>query len=127
MLEPGLRAAVGLLVTERDTAVAFGSGDVTVLATPRLIALCERATVRAVEGHLSDGETTVGTRVEIEHLAASPVGSRVTATAVLETVEGRHLHFAVAAADRDRTIARGSVHRSVVDRDRFLSRTEATT
>jgi predicted thioesterase len=127
MPEPGLQATAELTVTEHDTAVAFGSGDVPVLATPRLIALCEVATVAAVANRLGDGATTVGTRVEIDHLAATPVGGRVTATARLEAVDGNVLHFTVTATDGSRTVARCSVRRSVVDRSRFLSRTEAVT
>jgi fluoroacetyl-CoA thioesterase len=73
-LEPGLRAAFRHTVTEADTAAAIGSGEVPVLATPRVLALAERATVAAVAGALQAGATTVGTRVELDHLAPSLVG-----------------------------------------------------
>ena len=122
MLPTDLRGTASLTVADADTAVALGSGDVPVLGTPRLVALCEEATVAATSGRLADGQTTVGTRVEIDHLAASPVGTVVEAAAVLEAADGHVLHFTVTASDGDRTVARGAVHRAVVDRASFLSR-----
>ena len=124
-LTPGLAATVPLTVAAADTAPAFRSGDVPVLATPRLIALCEEAAVAAVAPCLGPGETTVGTRVELDHLAPSLPGARVEATAVLETVAGRRLGFAVAAREGDRLLARGRIERVVVDRAEFLRRAEA--
>jgi fluoroacetyl-CoA thioesterase len=122
-LEPGLSASVALTVTEADTAQALGSGDVPVLATPRLIALAEAATVRATARHLPSGATTVGTRVELAHLAPTAIGGTVTVTAELSTVDGRRLTFAVSAADGGTPVAEGTVERVLVDRTRFLSRT----
>ena len=92
-LEPGLSARVALTVGEADTAQTLGSGDVPVLGTPRVLALCEAATVRATARYLPPGTTTVGTRVELEHLAATPVGGTVTAEARLV------LHVPAAAFD----------------------------
>src|SRR5919107_863346 len=83
-LEPGLEPAFGYTVTEADTAAAIGSGEVPVLATPRVLALAERATVAAVAGALQAGATTVGTRVELDHLAPSLVGADLAVEAVLE-------------------------------------------
>jgi predicted thioesterase len=117
---PGLRAALDHTVAEPDTAVALGSGDVPVLGTPRLLALAERATVAALAGALDPGATSVGTRVELDHLAASPVGATVRVTAELERVGGRRLEFAVELHDRGRLAARGRVTRVLVDRDAFL-------
>jgi fluoroacetyl-CoA thioesterase len=121
-ISPGLRAGFSATVTEADTAVAAGSGDVPVLATPRVLALAERATVEAVAGALDEGATTVGARVELEHLKATPVGATVTVEAVLERVDGRRLEFAVRVRDGDggRLVARGWVIRVVVDRAAFL-------
>ncbi|OLE27651.1 MAG: thioesterase [Actinobacteria bacterium 13_1_20CM_3_71_11] len=121
-LEPGLSASVRLTVTEADTAQALGSGDVPVLATPRLLALAEAATVRATARHLPAGTTTVGTRVALEHLAATPIGGTVTVEARLSTVDGRRLTFAVTATDGSADLARGSVERVLVDRERFLAK-----
>jgi fluoroacetyl-CoA thioesterase len=119
-LNPGLRAGFAYTVTEADTAVAAGSGDVPVLATPRVLALSERASVAAVAGALEEGATTVGARVELEHLKATPVGATVQVEAVLERVDGRRLEFAVRVVDGERTVARGWVIRVVVDRAAFL-------
>jgi predicted thioesterase len=97
--EPGLRAELTLVVSDGDTAVAARSGDVPVLATPRLLALCEEASVAAVEGHLEPGRTTVGMRVQLEHLAPTAVGGSVRAEAILEEVDGPGLTFKVSAHD----------------------------
>ncbi len=117
---PGLRAVIDHTVAEPDTAVALGSGDVPVLGTPRVLALAERATVAACAGALDPGATSVGTRVELDHLAASPVGATVRVTAELERVEGRRLEFAVELRDMGRLTARGRITRVLVDRDAFL-------
>ncbi len=119
-LEPGLQAAFRYTVTEADTAVALGSGQVPVLATPRVLALAERATVAAVASTLAAGATTVGTRVELDHLVPILVGAEVEVTAVLERVTGRRLEFAVRLTDGDREVARGRITRVVVDTVGFL-------
>ena len=121
-LKPGLAAAVSLDVGEHDTAVALHSGDVPVLATPRLIALCEEASLRAVAGLVPAGHTTVGMRVQLDHLVPTGVGARVTAEATLEKVEGRRLTFTVSATDERGLVAAGKVTRVVVDVDRFLEK-----
>jgi predicted thioesterase len=94
-----------------------------VLGTPRVLALAERATVAALAGALDPGATSVGTRVELDHLAASPVGAAVRVTAELERVQGRRLEFAVELHDGGRLAARGRVTRVLVDRDAFLAAT----
>lgn len=122
-LEPGLSAKVKLDVGEDDTAIALGSGDVPVLGTPRLIALAEEATVKAVAGGVDDGQTTVGSSVQLDHLAPTRVGESVEAEAVLAKVEGRRLIFKVTASDARGLIAAGKITRALVDRDRFLEKT----
>jgi fluoroacetyl-CoA thioesterase len=117
-LEPGL--AVRYTVTEADTPVALGSGEVPVLATPRVLALAEQATVAAVAGALEAGATTVGIRVELDHLAPSLVGADLEVEAVLERVAGRRLWFAVRLRQGDRLVASGHVIRVVVDAAAFL-------
>lgn len=124
-LAPGLTATATLEVGAVDLAPAHASGDVPVLATPRLVALCETATVAAVAPHLAPGETTVWIRVEIDHLAAAGPGARVEAAAVLREVAGRRLTFDVEARHDGRTVARGVVVRVVVDRAAFLARAGA--
>lgn len=119
-LDPGLAASVRYTVTDADTALALGSGDVPVLATPRLVALTERATCLAVADHITPDLTSVGVRVELDHRAPTPVGGTVTIEAVLEAVDGRRLTFGVRAADAERTVASGTVVRTLVTRERFL-------
>jgi fluoroacetyl-CoA thioesterase len=120
-LSPGLSATVTLVVSPGDTAPAYRSGDVPVLATPRLVALCEEAAVAAVVPALGSTVTTVGARVVLDHLAPSAVGARVQATATLEAVSGRRLSFAVTVSQGDRAVARGAVIRVVVDREGFAA------
>ncbi|MEU6717645.1 hotdog domain-containing protein [Nonomuraea sp. NPDC046802] len=121
-LAPGLRSTLLIMVEMEDTAKKIGSGDVPVLATPRLLALAEAATVRAVEHHLRPNETSVGTRVELEHLAASPLGTHVQISVELTEVDGRRLVFAFEAHDRHAVVGRGTIERVVVDRAKFLAR-----
>jgi predicted thioesterase len=121
-VEPGLRGEARLVVDTTDTAVALGSGDVAVLGTPRLIALCEAASIAAITEHLPSGTTTVGMRVQMEHLQPSAIGAHVTAEAVLDRVEGRRLFFTVSASDERGLIACGKVTRVQVDVDRFLDK-----
>ena len=116
-------------VTADDTAIALGSGDVPVLATPRLIAWLEAATVAACPPLGSD-ETSVGTRVDVEHLAATPVGAPVEVTAALAHQDGRLLRFSVAAVHhvgdgQPVLVAQGRVTRVIVRRDPFLARAGA--
>jgi fluoroacetyl-CoA thioesterase len=118
----GSQGSAELTVSSADTASAVGSGDVPVLATPRVLALAEAATVAAVMPLLARGETTVGTRVELDHLVATPVGHHVLARATLTRADGRRLEFEVSVLDGDVIVARGRVHRTVVDRHRFLAR-----
>jgi predicted thioesterase len=118
-LVAGAVGHASLVVTEADTAAALGSGDVPVLGTPRLLALCEEATVAAVGALLQADQTSVGTRVELEHLRPSAPGAEVTATATLEAVTGKRLRFTVEAVEDGQVVGRGTVERAVVARDRF--------
>ena len=121
-LEAGARAELRHVVRDADTALALGSGDVTVLGTPKVVALCEEAAVRAIAAALAPGQTTVGIRVQIDHLQPTAVGIEVVAEAVLEKIEGRRLSFHVNVNDPRGLVATGRVTRVVVDRDRFLER-----
>jgi len=121
-LEPGSSASVDLEVGDDDTAIAMKSGSVPVLATPRVIALSEEACILVIEGRLGEGATTVGQRVQIDHLAPTPVGNRVTAEATLEAVQGRRLTFTVSVNDDRGLVAVGRVTRVVVDTQRFLDK-----
>lgn len=121
--QTGLTASVELVVSSEDTAQAFGSGSVPVLATPRLVALCEEAAVAALAGTLDEGSTSVGRRVQFDHLAPTMVGAPVTAEATLEKISGRRLTFTVSASDPRGLIGAGKVTRVVVDIERFLDNT----
>lgn len=122
-----LSATSSFTVTDDDTAAALGSGALPVLATPRLLAWAEATTCAAIEPALSDfgeGSTSVGTRVSLEHLAASPVGAEVEVTAEPAYVDGRLHRFSVVARHRGelRPVATGEVTRVIVETDRFLAR-----
>jgi predicted thioesterase len=121
-LVPGLRHELEFVVAEPDTALAYGTGTVAVLATPRVVALCEQVALQAAAPSLGPAETTVSSRVELSHVAPVAVGARVRAEAILERVEGRRLVFAVSVNDDRGLVAAGRVTRVVVDTDRFLRR-----
>lgn len=122
-LDTGLEASIEMVIAEADTALAMGSGDVPVLATPRLIALCEQATMSAVAGHVQDGFTTVGLSIQVDHLRPTAVGQKVWAEAHLDKVDGRRLCFSVAAKDDRGLIGAGRVTRVVVETERFMDKT----
>jgi predicted thioesterase len=110
-------------VGDGDTAAAVGSGDLPVLGTPRLLAWAEAATCAALAPSLPEGRTSVGTRVVLEHRAASPVGASVRVTATVAHRDGRLVRFEVVAVDGDdQVVGHGEVTRVVVDADRFLAR-----
>jgi fluoroacetyl-CoA thioesterase len=119
VLEPGRRATARETVTDELTAARLGSGDVDVYATPALLALVERAAVDAIADGLAAGWTTVGARVELDHLAPTPLGTTVEASATLTAVDGRRLTFAFEAADPAGTVARGTHLRVLVERAPF--------
>jgi predicted thioesterase len=128
-LATGARATLRIAVTEADTAVAAGSGDVPVLATPRLLALAEAACVAAIAPRMTPSLTSVGTAVSLEHRQASPVGAELDIEAELTEINGSRLVFvfiARPADDSDQVIGAGTVERVVVDRERFLARTANT-
>jgi predicted thioesterase len=122
-------ATLTFTVTEDDTAVAVGSGSLPVLGTPRLLAWCEAATCAAIDPTLDAGSTSVGTRITLEHLAASPVGQQVEVTASAAYVDGRLHRFTVGArhlgggdGQPGKVVGSGEITRVVVDAEKFLSR-----
>ena len=123
-LEPGLKGSTEILVGTRDTAPHVGSGKIKVLATPVMVMMMEEAALNAVEGLLPEGHQTVGTRLDITHTAATPVGMRVRATAELVRVEGRKLTFRVAARDEKEAIGEGTHERIIVNVARFDKRAQ---
>jgi len=116
-------ATLRFTVSDADTAAAVGSGSLPVLGTPRLLAWCEAATCAAIGPTLPEGSTSVGTRVELEHVAASTVGQEVEVTASVSYVDGRLHRFTVAARNVGaKLVATGEITRVVVDAERFMSR-----
>lgn len=122
VLPAGLSSQIELEVTPADTALALGSGDVEVLATPRVVTLCEQAAVQALVPHLGVGQTSVGFRVEITHLVPVLVGGRITAAVALERVEGKRLTFNVTVTDKCGLVAAGRVIRVLVDSAAFMEK-----
>ncbi len=121
-LEPGLKGEITLVVEEQHTAAAYGSGLVPVLSTPHLVALLESAAKEAVQPYLKEGQSTVGTLVQVRHLAATPVGMQVRACAELLEVDGRRLRFRVEAWDEREKIGEGEHERFIIDWERFMAR-----
>ena len=121
-LQPGLTATVEIVVGTRDTAAHVGSGKIGVLATPIMVTLMETAALQAVERFLPPGQQSVGTRLDISHTAATPVGMRVRAHAELTQVEGRKLTFKLHAEDEVETIGGGLHERLIIGVERFDQR-----
>ena len=123
-LEPGCTGTAALTVGEEHTASRWGSGRAPVLGTPALVALMEAAAVDCIEQLLTDGQESLGVKVEIEHIAPTPVGLEVTATAELTEIDGRTLHFKVEARDAREVVGRGRHTRVVVDAARFRAKAQ---
>lgn len=123
-----MTAKVSLEVTDADTAPALGTADVAVLATPRLVALCEQASWEAIRESLGPERTSVASRVQFDHLVPVPTGTTVTAEATLDRVEGRRLVFTVSVALRSAErglVGAGRLTRVMVHRDAFLAKVAA--
>ncbi len=121
----GLHAELTFTVTEFDTATKWGSGLVPVFGTPSLVALMEAAAVKALEGHLPEGQTTVGGHIDVHHLAATPVGMQIRARAELTAMDGRKLTFKVEAWDEVEKIGEALHARFIIDKEKFLARAQA--
>lgn len=113
-----------LIVKEEHTAAAFGSGSIMVFSTPMMIGLMENAALKCAELGLEKGFSTVGIEVNIKHLAATPMGQEVTATAELVNIEGKKLTFKVSAKDEMELIGEGMHERFIIEVDKFLKRVE---
>jgi fluoroacetyl-CoA thioesterase len=121
-LKPGLCGEAMTVVAYENTAASVGAGGVEVFGTPMMIALMENAAWRAVAHSLKEGEVTVGTVVNVRHLAATPLGQQVRATAELIEIDGRRLIFNVEAFDEKRKIGEGQHERFIVNLERFIQR-----
>lgn len=124
-LTPGLAAELTHTVTEADTAAQWGSGLVPVFSTPALVGLMESCAVHALHGRLPEGQTTVGGRIDVRHLAATPVGMRVRARAELTAVEGRKLIFTIEAWDEQEKVGEALHERYIIDAEKFVARARA--
>ena len=121
-LKPGIKGTASIKVTPEMTANRVASGVVEVYATPQMIALMEKASSEAVQPYLAPGQSTVGTLVNVTHIAATPIGHIVRANAELVEVDGRRLVFQVAAFDELERIGEGRHERFIIDEGRFLNR-----
>lgn len=122
MLEVGMKAEQKVTVTEDMTAAAMGSGALEVLATPCMIALMEGTAQSAIQAFLEDGQGSVGTRIDVKHLAATPVGMEVTCTAEVTEIDRRRIVFHVEAFDEVEKIGEGTHERFIISNDRFLEK-----
>lgn len=124
-LKPGMTGTATDKVSSENTALRFGSGTVKVYATPAMVGLMEKAAIACVDSKLPQGYASVGTRVEIRHLAATPVGMSVKAEAELIEAEGFKLKFKVLAFDEKEKIGEGTHSRYIIKLEDFLAKTEA--
>ncbi|SDJ95281.1 thioesterase family protein [Natronincola ferrireducens] len=122
-LRVGMSQKVEIKVELKDTAVSFGSGGVKVLATPMMITLMENAALKAVDTNLPEGYGTVGTHLDVKHLAATPIGMKAYAEAELVKIEGKKLLFNVTAYDEQEKIGEGTHTRYIIPVDAFIQRT----
>ena len=121
----GIKNSKEMIVTKELCADAWGSGGLTVYATPAMIALMEQTAWASVEPYMEEGRSTVGTHLNVAHLSASPVGSRITAESELIKIDGRRLVFKVSASDDAGMIGEGTHERFIINTEKFMARTEA--
>lgn len=121
-MKKGLSYTSKTIVNENNTAIAMGSGDLEVFATPALVALMENAAKCTVEATLPEGSTTVGAHIQTSHIKPSALGEEVTATAILEEIDGKKLTFKVEATDSQGIVGKGTHVRYIVDICRFMSK-----
>lgn len=124
MLQTGLKGYQEFTVTIKDTTKAYKSGTLDVLATPRMAALMEETAWKSVAGYLDRGMGTVGIRLELDHLAPTPVGMKVSCESVLEKVEGRKLTFSITAKDEKGVIGKAQHERFIVEEEKFQKKAD---
>lgn len=122
MIQAGKKATVTTTVSEKNTAKTVGSGSLDVFSTPMMIALMEEAACECLKDGLEAGQTSVGTLINAEHKAASPIGATISATAVIDAVDGRKVSFTVTANEGEKEIGCGKHDRFIVDEEKFMSR-----
>ena len=124
-LKAGIKGNKEMIVTKELCADAWGSGGLQVYATPSMIALMENTAWASVEPCMEEGMSTVGTKLDVSHLSASPVGARITCETELVEVDGRRLVFKVSASDDAGLIGEGMHERFIIKTEKFMARTEA--
>ena len=122
-MEIGAKFKVTIKVEEKDTAASYGSGTLAVLATPRMIALMEESAYKCIDKYLEEGQSSVGTYLDVKHLAATPVGMEVYAESEVTEVDGRRVVFSVKAYDEKGLIGEGKHERFVVLSEKFVAKT----
>lgn len=125
MVETGIKGRQETTVTSANVATNVGSGRVNVFSTPSMITLIEKAAALSVEPYLGDGQSSVGTRLDVSHVSATPEGLRVWAETELVEIDGRRLVFKVAAYDKAGLIGEGTHERFIIDVDRFLAKAKS--
>ena len=125
MLETGTKGILETTVTESMTASAVGSGELEVYATPMLIALAEETAWRSVVGELKPGQGTVGTKMNLHHIAATPVGMKVRCETELTGIDGRKLTFSIQVYDETGKVAEGTHERFIIDNEKFMAKAGA--
>jgi len=123
-MEVGKIATAQVVVTEKNTAKAVGSGNLNVFATPMMIALMEQAACECLADGLEAVQSSVGTQINVAHTAASPIGETITATATIDQIDGRKILFTVSAKDSKNEIGKGTHERFIIDAERFMSKLE---
>lgn len=121
-MEIGIKHTVTEIVTNEKTAANVGSGLLPVYATPAMIALMEKCASECVAPYIEEGRSSVGTMLNVKHLAASPIGIRITCTATLTQIDGRRLVFSLEASDEKGPIGEGTHERFIIDVDRFMTK-----
>ena len=124
-LKPGITNKTKTIVTKEQCANTWGSGGLEVYATPAMIALMENTAWASVEPCMEEGRSTVGTKLDVSHLSASPVGARITCESELVEIDGRRLVFKVSASDDAGLIGEGMHERFIINTEKFMARTEA--
>ena len=125
MLQTGIKGKQTIVVTPAQTAAYYGSGALEVFATPAMVALLEETAWRSVQPYLEEGQATVGTRVDIRHLAATPLGGKVTCESELVEIDRRRLVFKVEVFDEKTKVGEGIHERFVTQSDKFLAAANA--
>ena len=125
MLEAGIKGTKEIMVTNENTAKTMGSGTLDVFATPAMIALMENTAYESVASELEEGSGTVGTALNVKHVAATPVGMKVTCETELIEVDGRRLVFSVKASDETGVIGEGTHERFIIQNEKFQTKADA--